>query len=399
MRIGIDIRCLMDGIESGVQEYTHNFLQDVVRGDQENQYVLFANSFKGRLPQRIAWLEKQTNIEIVNFGFPNKLLNFLMTFLGWPQIDLMLGGVDVFFAPNISFLALSKKCRFVLTVHDLSFERFSRFFSLKRRLWHFVVNPRSLCRRANLVLAVSDSTRDDLVELYKIKRSKVKVFYPCLNLEDFYKPISPEIRNLVRTKHGLPKNFLFFLGTIEPRKNLVTLIQAFERIKELSDYARLRLVIAGRNGWLYKKALKKAQRSPFYRDIIFLGAVENWEKAALYQLSRALVYPSYFEGFGIPPLEAMACGCPVITSHTSSLPEVVEESALLVDPYRPEKLVQCLRIILDNPEIAERYSQRGKKRAVEVERGIREQDFLAMLRDFFGIKRGGEVSDKCGFSL
>jgi glycosyltransferase involved in cell wall biosynthesis len=191
---------------------------------------------------------------------------------------------------------------------------------------------------------------------------------------------------------------LFFLGTIEPRKNLVTLIEAFDKIKKLNDYSRLRLVIAGRNGWLFRRSLRKAQKSPFYRDIIFLGAVENWEKAALYQLSRALVYPSYFEGFGIPPLEAMACGCPVITSNTSSLPEVVGESAFLVNPYRPESLVQALRIILEKPKMAERYAYLGRGRALEVERRIREQHFLELVREFFELKRGSSAPDKRGFS-
>ncbi|MEA2006840.1 MAG: glycosyltransferase family 1 protein [Patescibacteria group bacterium] len=367
MRIGIDVRCLMEGTRTGVEEYTIGVLKKLFETDKDNEYILFLNSFK-KIEGDLSWLEKYPNVETKNYGFPNKLFNLLVWFFGWPKIDMLLGGVDVFFAPNILFISVSKKCRFVLTVHDLSFERFGHFFSTKRKLWHFILNPRSLCERADKILAVSKSTKNDLVSVYGIKKEKIDVVHPIHNIEQFQNGSlnGQSIFSLVK-RYGLPEDFILFLGTIEPRKNISSLIKAFERLKEVCSEAKnVKLVIAGSLGWSYEEIIQAAKDNSFKDEVLFTGFVDDKDKPHLYKLARFLIYPSFFEGFGFPPVEAMASGIPVITSNCSSMPEVAGEGAILVDPYRPHEMMLAMKELLEDPELYEHFCKQGTKRAQQL---------------------------------
>ncbi len=371
MKIGIDARCLTDGKKTGVEEYTLGFLNDFLKEGDGNHYYLFINSLKknkqGR--ERLKKFKHLSNVSIREFHFPNKLLNFSMWFFNWPKLDLLLGGVDIFIMPNISFFALSTKCKLILTVHDLSFEYFPEFFSFKRRLWHFLVNPRKICRRADNILAVSTSTKNDLIMRYGIKSQKIKLITPIRNISFYLKnKISEERKYKVRKKYALPKKFILFLGTIEPRKNLINLIKAFELFKkhskEAGDYY---LVLAGQLGWEYKDLMKIIKLSEFKNNIIFIDYVSQKDKPELYSLAKLFVYPSFFEGFGFPVVEAFASGTAVITSHSASLPEVVEDKALLIDPYRPGDIYLAIKMLIEDKKLRKIYEQAGKVRAKEID--------------------------------
>lgn len=376
MRIGIDIRCLMEGTRTGVEEYTVGVLERMFAEDKKNKYFLFVNSFK-KIKGDLSWLEKYPNVEIKNYGFPNKLFNFLVWFFGWPKIDLLLGGVDVFFAPNISFMALSKNCKFVLTMHDLSFERFPEHFSRKRNLWHFILNPRKLCKRADLILAVSDSTKEDLVGMYGISPNKIQTVYPLGNIEKFENAgiKGDDIERLIR-RYGLPEEYILFLGTIEPRKNLVSLVRAFERLRERNrNFEDLHLVLAGQVGWSYGEILEAVKKSNCKEKILFIGFVHDEDKPKLYKFAKMFVYPSFFEGYGFPPVEAMASGTPVVTSNCSSVPEVVSDAAILVDPYCPHEIMLAMELFLRNEDLCDEYKRRGIKRASDLKK-LAEQENL-----------------------
>jgi len=383
MRIGIDARCLMEGSRTGVQEYTIEFLKKLLTQDTINRYVLFFNSFKP-IKEDLSWLEDYNNVEIKNYGFPNKLLNFSMWFLGWPRVDVLLGGVDVFFAPNISFLALTKNCHFVLTIHDLSFERFPQYFSAKRRLWHFLLNPRSLSQRADKLLAVSQSTKYDLLQLYGINPHKVEVIAPFVNFANFINIADKEKKiEALNKNHPLAENFLLFLGTIEPRKNIISIIKAFERIKERGKApSDLKLVIAGSLGWSYDLIMEAIKKSPWEKDIILTGFIHDEDKPALYASAKIFIYPSFFEGFGFPPAEAMASGTPVITSNCSSIPEVVADAGILIDPYRPFDIVQAVELLLNDKELYNEYAKRGVFRSKEIAEQNHKQNCLEILTNF-----------------
>lgn len=365
MRIGIDIRCLTDGKRTGVEEYTINLLENLFELDKKNKYILFLNSWhESHFDARI--FSQYKNVSVQQFKYPNKILNFCFWYFRWPLVDHMLGGVDIFFMPNINFIALSKKTKLVLTVHDLSYEIFPETFSAKRRAWHSFINPRSLCERAEKIVAVSDSSKNDILKYYKIPEQKV---------ERIYNGISDEIQKLdrndpklmeVKDKYHLPFNFIFYLGTIEPRKNIPAIIKAFDQLKSLNDpnLEKYKLVIAGGMGWKINNILDTMRRAKFTKDIIFTSCITNEDKAAVYTLASLFVYPSFFEGFGIPVLEAMRCGVPVITSNCSSLPEVVDEGGIMIDPDKPDELYLAMKEVLSNRDFHGELSSRGLKQSI-----------------------------------
>lgn len=365
MRIGIDIRCLSDGKRTGVEEYTINLLENLFELDKKNQYILFSNSYRDSyFDARI--FSQYKNVTEKRFNFPNKLLNFCFWYLRWPLVDVMLGGVDIFFMPNINFVALSKKTKLVLTVHDLSYEIFPETFSLKRRVWHHFVNSRSLCKQAEKIIAVSDSSRNDIVARYGIIPQKVRRIYNGVPQEiEQLDRNNPKLID-VKDSYHLPFNFILFLGTIEPRKNIPAIVKAYDHLRSLNNpqIDKYKLVIAGGKGWKTEKILDDMRKAKFTDDIIFTSCIVNEDKAAVYTLASLFVYPSFFEGFGIPVLEAMRCGVPVITSNCSSLPEVVDQGAIMIDPDKPDELYLAMKEILLNKDLGEQLSAQGLRQAV-----------------------------------
>ena len=260
-KIGIDIRCLVDGKRTGVEEYTLGLLEHVFAMDQRNEYVLFINSFHGPKSD-LSQFEKYKNVTIKKFRIPNKLLNLSFWYLGWPHVDKMLGGVDVFFMPNINFVGLSKNAKLLLTVHDLSFENCPETFSLKRRIWHSFINPKKLCRRADKIIAISDSTRQDIISKFHVNPENVVRIYNGVG--DVFSVIDRNDTRLlkVKDKQHLPFSFILFLGTIEPRKNVIALVRAFDKLKEKNhpEIAKYKLVIAGAKGWKTDEIFSEIKR-------------------------------------------------------------------------------------------------------------------------------------------
>ncbi|MDR3559232.1 MAG: glycosyltransferase, partial [Candidatus Pacebacteria bacterium] len=162
MKIAIDVRCLTDGRRTGVEEYTLSLLENIFEIDRKNKYVLFLNAWKE--PRfDFSTLEKYPNVKLKRLRIPNKLLNFSFWYQDWPKINRLVGGADIVFSPNIIFGAVSKYVKHVTTIHDLSFERYPEYFSQKRRWWHIFINARKICRQANRIIAVSESTKKDVV--------------------------------------------------------------------------------------------------------------------------------------------------------------------------------------------------------------------------------------------
>lgn len=366
MKIGIDIRCLSDGRRTGVEEYTVNLLHNLFSLDQRNEYVLFLNALH-ETKFDFSQFAKYPNVRLQKFRIPNKLLNLCFWYLNWPHVDKMLGGVEVFFMPNINFVALSAKTKLVLTVHDLSFELFPETFSLKRRAWHFFINPKKLCQKAAAVIAVSQSTKNDIVTWYKIKAEKVHCIYSGTS-DDFVEIDRNDERLFqVREKYHLPFNFIFFLGTVEPRKNIAALVKAFDALKETggAQFEKYKLVIAGVRGWKSAAIFKQLRSAKFTQDITYTDLISNEDKPLVYNLASVFVYPSLFEGFGLPVLEAMKCKVPVITSNTSALPEVVGEAGIMVDPDKPDELFVALRDVLLDRKLQENLKEKSWRRAFQ----------------------------------
>lgn len=374
MKIGVDIRCLMEAQYSGISEYTYNLLNHLLKIDQENQYFLFYNVGKrGREVPKF----KFPNVTYKKFTYPNRLFNLSLRFLKIKKIDKMLGGVDIFLMPSFLFTNLSKDCKKVLIVHDLSFELYPEFFDFKKRLWHKLINPKKLCQDADKVIAISENTKNDIINVYNVDEKKIKVIYNGVN-EIFFQPITKEAKQKVKDKYKLDDNYIFFLGNLEPRKNVETLIQAFDGINDKT----IKLVIAGGQAWKYDNIYKLWQNSTAKNRIKFLGYVDADERPALYSLAKMFVYPSIYEGFGLPPLEAMACSTPVITSFNSSLVEAVGEGGLLVDQNNINELSQTINNLLSDEKLQELLIKKGRDQAELFRWEKTSQGILEVLKSF-----------------
>jgi glycosyltransferase involved in cell wall biosynthesis len=386
MRIGIDARCLIEGRRTGVEEYTLSLLSNLFEIDQENKYILFINSWKNPAGD-FSWVKKYPNVRIKRFNYPNKILNFLFWYFSWPKIDRMIGGADFFFFPNLNFGTVSKKCKVINTIHDLSFERYPEYFSIKRRLWHSFVNPKKACQRADRIVTVSHSSRNDVISKYRISPKKIKVIHSAVG--EKFSMTDRNDRNLIRVKekYGLPYKFMLYLGTIEPRKNIAAIVRAYSQLQRFAhetkneELKKYKLVIAGEKGWLSGKIFWEMRQARFCENIYLISFVDDIDKEFVYNLASLFVYPSFFEGFGFPPLEAMKCGVPVITSNNSSLPEVVGKAGILIDPDKPDEIYRAMKEVLISRELHSQLMTLGLRRAKEFSWKRTAESFLEMLRE------------------
>ena len=352
MKIGVDIRPFIATSYGGVAEYGKNLLPALFMNAKEHDFILFANSFNDTvLPE---WLLPYQN-RVRMFHYPNKLLSLATRVGNFPKLDKLVGGVDVWFSPHMLPAPTSPSVPRVTTFHDISFERFPYFFDARRRAWHAGMNPRAQARASKRIITPSEATRQDIIALYGVAPASVKVVYPGV-------PSRP----LATAKDRIERfPYILSLCTLEPRKNLVSVIAAFERVAHLPVLEGHHLVMAGPVGWSWR-GIERAALTSMYRDRIhILGPVSPARVSALYEGASLFVYPSFYEGFGFPPLEAMAHGVPVIASMTSSLPEVVGEAGVLVDPHRVETLASLLVEIMGDATLREELSRKGRERATQ----------------------------------
>lgn len=340
MRLAIDVRSLIDGRISGVEIYTGAIIQALARRARPHQLTLFYNAARVVAPPR----QTAPNLTTHAWHFPNKLFNTAQLLTGQPRWDALLTA-DVFFVPNMRLMPLKGDTPLVVTAHDLSFERFPEFYSRHRRLWHRAMRPRRLMQRANCIIAVSHHTAADITELYDIPPERIRVIYSGVT-PPTAADLAPAQQQLVKTKHQLTKPFILFIGTLEPRKNVTSIIEAFTA---LADDIPHDLVIAGSPGWLESDSTRSMRASPAASRIHHLGFIEPADKYPLLAAADLFVYPSFYEGFGFPPLEALLAGTPVITSNTGALPEVVGEWATLINPYQPGELALVMQELLEHP--------------------------------------------------
>ncbi len=263
----------------------------------------------------------------------------------WPM-DQVFGATDIFHATN-HLLAHFSQARTVYTLHDLIFLRYPEYHLPYNRWYLTFTMPRYL-RAADVIVTPSECSKRDAIHYYGLPESKFRVIYEA-PAPTFQPVTDPAWLKRVRQKYHLPDKFILHVATIEPRKNLSRLLEAFQPL--LAEWPDLKLVLVGKKGWLYESFFQKLQALGLEACVIFPGYVEEADLAAFYQLAELFVFPSLYEGFGLGPLEAMACGAPVISSNSSSLPEVVGNAGLLVDPTDTAGLSQAIRRVLSDPEL------------------------------------------------
>ncbi|MFO7919034.1 MAG: glycosyltransferase family 1 protein [Anaerolineae bacterium] len=251
-------------------------------------------------------------------------------------------------------------CPTVVTLHDLSFYLYPELFPQSKRIY-LQYMTRHTIHHAEAVIAVSQSTKRDALRLFPVAEKKITVIPN--GVEAQMRPLDDPtpIRDL-HHRYDLPSDVLLFLGTLEPRKNLVTLLEAYALLRQRGDIHH-HLVIAGGRGWYYEKVYDAAERLGLHGAVHFTGYVPDEELPLWYNAADLFIYPSLYEGFGLPPLEAMACGTPVIVSNISSLPEVVGDAGLTVDPHDPQALAEAIHSLLSDPARRERLSKEGQAQA------------------------------------
>jgi glycosyltransferase involved in cell wall biosynthesis len=262
------------------------------------------------------------------------------------QIKADLVHEPVFIAPLLS------TCPTVVTIHDLSFIRLPHLFQPVKRLY-LMTMARLSARRARRLIAVSAHAASESVELLSVPMERIDVIYH--GVDSAFCPLPADQVEAFRQRRGLPEQFLLCVGTLEPRKNHTRLVEAFARIND----SKIKLVLAGGKGWLYDELFARIEALDLSDDVIFPGYVPNDELPLWYNAAMAFVYPSLYEGFGMPVLEAQACGTPVVTSNVPPLPETAGDAALLADPYDVEALAACLDQILGSGTLQSKLRERG----------------------------------------
>ncbi len=369
MRIGIDITsAVRQG--AGIGRFTRELICALLALDAPHEYVLFAAT--GGLPRsvlepRLAHMIRaaggsRSKFEICDLKFlSDDWLHRIWHRARLPiPIQIALGRVDLFHEPDFVLPPTLPRTPTIVTVHDLSFIRDpdSAFPPLRRYLNRVV--PRSVAR-ATRILADSLATKNDLGELLGTPPEKITVMYG--GVDAHFQPVrEPQRITVLRNKYRLgAEPFILGLGTIQPRKNYQRLIRAFSNIKY--QVPNIKLIIAGGKGWLYDDIFAEVRRLGLEGQVVFPGFVDDEDLPALYSAAELLAYPSLYEGFGLPVLEAMACGTPVVTSNVSSLPEVSGDAALLVEPSDVNAMAEAMCRLLQDANLRQQLVAQGFEQA------------------------------------
>lgn len=347
MRIGIDAR-LIYYHRAGIGQYILRLTQALAQIARDDAFILFTSRkdktihiHQPNVRQQPLWTPSHHRLERVVMSL--ELAPFALDVLHSPD----------FIPPRWT------RCPTVITVHDLAFLRYPRFLTRESARYYGQVDLAA--RQATHIIAVSHSTKRDLINLLGVPESKITVIYEAAH--PLFAPMDKQrARDFVRTHYHLPDAFILFVGTIEPRKNVPTLLRAYKRLRDKYKM-QLPLVMAGYRGWLVEEVDQALAEVQLGDALCFLGSVHNEELVHLYNAASLFVLPSFYEGFGLPPLEAMACGTPVIVSNVSSLPEVVGDAALLVAPDDVEGLAVAMARVLSDTALQEEMRTKGFKRA------------------------------------
>jgi len=372
MRIGFDYTAAVRQ-GAGIGRYTRQLFRALIELDTQNQYVLLvagrgvALSEEPREPvpglgyaSELAEIVKRPNVRVVNVPLSDRALMILWHRMRMPLwVELFCGRLDLFHSPDFT-LPPARRARGVLTVHDLSFIRVPDSAHPRLRKFLLQAVPRSV-QRADWVLADSQCTKRDLVELMGSSAEHVEVIYP--GVERRFRPIrEAAVLAAVQQRYQLPPRFVLALSTLQPRKNFERLIQAYALMSEALR-RDVKLVIAGGRGWCYDSIFETVKALQMEEAVRFPGYIADKDLPALYGLAELFALPSLYEGFGLEPLEAMACGTPVVTSDVSSLPEVVGDAGLCVDPLNVERLAEAMELVFADPALRQEMTRRGIERA------------------------------------
>lgn len=361
MRVGVEGIPLF-GNRTGVGQYQKRLLEAARQLDEGIDYEVTRQLMPHRRVQELPIPpNKHLSYHIVRW-LPPVLYFQLYKRLGWTlPFDVVLHRkYDVMLFFNFVSYPVSKRTKVITTIHDLSYIHHKDYVSPANQAWLEKFVPKSI-KRADKIIAVSENTKREIVEYYKVVPEKIAVITPAVD-HDMFKPREEAEIAAVRQKFGITKPYILSVGTLEPRKNLLGVLAAYEALPEdtKQHYA---LVLAGGKGWLDGEIHDKFEALAKKYEVIKTGYVEDADLPALYSGAELFAYPSFYEGFGIPPLEAMACGTPVITANNSSLPEVVGDAAITIEASNTATLTEHMQRVLTDQQLAADLRQKGLARA------------------------------------
>jgi len=358
MNIILDGRPLLDKEPTGVTFFTINFIKNLSQARPDFNFFIFTT---GRKKPSITWFENLPNVHLCHYQIPNKLFNFLQLFFHYPKIENILKknypekNFDVLVLPNLNFF--STRLPYFAIFHDLSFEFLPNFYSLKSRLWHFLLNPKKTAQKAFKIFAVSENTKNDLQNLYKIDQTKISVNFP--NLKDFFKPE----KNLPKEKN------ILFVGTIEKRKNILNLVKVFNDFSV--SFPEHRLILIGKPGFGFVEIFNAIKNN---EKIIYKNYLPENELTEYFQTAEFFVFPSFYEGFGLPIVEAMSYGLPIIASANSSMPEVISDAGILFNVFNNNQLLEAMKTLASNQNIRQYFATKSLTRYTEIQSSINRQN-------------------------
>ena len=347
MKIGIDAREFLPGQMTGIGRYLWHFLQYATASNYPHEYVLFCNQ-KTHIPFDLPKLKSVIITENITPIWDQVLL----------PLNIAKEKIDVFLTPYFKapFFLPSNTVLIINDLIPLLFPEELRLF--KRIYFRFVCGMAA--RRAKRIITISVNSRDDIVKYLRLPADKIEIVH--LGVEKRF--MSPDIRiEEIRRKYALPQKFILYLGNLSPHKNVQGLIKSYA-VLPVNLRKQYKLVLgASKSGKYFSYIEKVIREMELAQDVLFTGFIEDKDLPAVYHMSSLFAYPSLYEGFGLPPLEAMAGGCPVVSSNTSSMPEVLGDAALFFNPYHVEEISQAIRHMLDDENLRNKFRQKGLERA------------------------------------
>jgi glycosyltransferase involved in cell wall biosynthesis len=345
--------------QSGVGHYTQRLVGGLAAIDERNRYTCLVERDGPGLPVPTRnggqWDCWPTRVSFENHWLGDAWL------LGYLPFRLARLSADVYHGPAVFLPLLKLGYRTVVTIHDLVSFLFPQTVPRKYATYMRLMT-RLAARSADRIIAVSGATRDDLRRVLRVPDDKVVVIHEAVAPE-FVAPPGPGSLDEIARRYSIRRPYCLFVGNVEPRKNLAGLIEAFGLLRTRTGGPRVQLVLVGTRGWLYNDILAAVEAQGGAPEIVFTGYVPPAELPVLYAGAACFVFPSLYEGFGLPVLEAMAAGAPVVASRVGAIPEVAGDAALLVDPHRPAELADAIETVLTDAALRARLVERGRARA------------------------------------
>ena len=354
MRIALDLRCAFKGM-GGIGRYAFTLLQEYANADHQNEYFCYFTHLSPPEPLR---LPKNFRVQIFESGMIDERFDQLLL----PTV-LEQDRIDLYHNPTFAVPLVRTGVRCVATVHDVVFKRHPELVETKLRHYLDSATRRS-CKHAERLITVSHFSKREIVSLYSVEPDRISVIHNGVRVPDRNDAIEGAKHEL--QKFGLdPGGYVLYVGSIEPKKNVGMLLEAFSQVKRHRKGTPLKLALAGSRGAQEFPLEARVKELGIEDRVVALGYVSEELLQCLYAHALVFVYPSLYEGFGFPPLEAMARGVPTVVSDSSSLPEVVGSDAVIVKRNRPDKLAREINNLIGDPERCRQLSERGRKRAEE----------------------------------